>query len=377
MRAIVAIIQWLRRGLTGARKAIKPSWQLARSRFGLPWRIQSPYRALLFILVLFFALGGGLIAGMYNIRTEIVEGPNRPLQQVASTDDSWLLQKGATNLVDDSFVPVAVIDQLRSDGYQASGFTRNYRAVTIDGEVREAMVLDTPAPLTSGDQGVVVDETLGASIGGKLLIGGHAFTVTGIATGSSALGKEGVFLSPENYHQLGGPSDLVSGVFIKDGLPSSYRSNYAVYTAPEFEQLNYEYWETQGGSLPILVAQLVTIFTLVDVICLLALGFALTRKTLVMMRAVGATTRQVMLTDLLYLCLVWAISLPFQGVAYWYVVGTSKAQTHGYLGALTLGEFAWGSLSMLGVIVAYIVGMSFYVRRTMKNDRLAGQLRGE
>lgn len=377
VRVIVAITTWLQRVLSGTRVAFKSSWQLASSRLGVPWRIESPYRALLLILVLFFALGGGLIAGMHNIKTEIVEGPNRVLDQVASPDDGWLLQKGTTNLVDDSFVPRDVVAQLRADGYNAVPFTRSYRAVYIDGDEHAALVFDTPTPLDEGDSGVVLDKTFGASIGGTISIGGQDFTVTGLTSGTSALGKEGVFLSPEQYLRLGGATDLVSGAFIDGGVPAEYSEDYGVYTAPEFKQYNYDYWLTQGGSLPLLVAQMVNVFTFAIIVCLLALVFTLVRKVLVALRAVGATVPQIMSAELFYLICVWAVSLPFQWSVYWLVVGASKAETAGYLGALTHEEFLQGWAGMLLVILVSCIGMSVYARRALADKKLAEQLARE
>lgn len=354
---------------------MRPTLRTAMSRLDWRfWRIQSPYRALLSILVVFFALGGGFIAAMHNITTEIVDGPNRPLEMVADGGDSWLLQQGTNNLVDDSFVNKGVVNQLRDDGYEAIGFTRSYRAVQVGDEVHESMILDIPPALDEGELGVVVDRTFGLSVGSTISIGGQEFVTTGVTSGTSALGKEGVFLSPEQFGRLGGSPDLVTGVFIRDGLPSDYSSDFAVYSAEEFERLNHDYWFSQGGALPLLVAQMVNVYSFAVVMCLLALAFALTRKAVVNMRAIGATVFQVMRVELAYLCIVWIISLPFQLAIYWVLVGTSRSSTPGYLGKLTVSEFAWGGGGMLLVIGFYFLIMMVYCRFALADRKLASQL---
>lgn len=354
---------------------MKPTVRTAMSRLDWRvWRIQSPYRALLGILLVFFGLGGGFISAMHNITTEIVDGPNRPLEMVAVSGDSWLLQQGTNNLVDDSYVDKDVVDQLRDDGYEAISFTRSYRAVQVGNEVHESMILDIPPALDEGELGVVVDRTFDLPVGSTISIGGQDFVITGVTSGTSALGKEGVFLSPEQFDRLGGSPDLVTGVFIRDGLPSEYGSDYAVYSAEEFEQLNHDYWYSQGGALPLLVAQMVNVYSFAVVMCLLALAFSLTRKAVVNMRAIGATVFQVMLVELLYLCVVWILSLPLQVFIYWLLVGSSKSSTPGYLGRLTASEFVWGAGGMLAVIGIYFLIMMGYCRYSLADRKLASQL---
>lgn len=376
MRTIVAqAIESVRRLVLQLRA--RPSIRTATRRLWPLNRVKKQDRLLLIILVLILASGGALVSSMLNMKVEIVDGPNRVLKQVATPDDGWLLQKGATNLVDDSFVPREAIDQLQADGYQTVGFTRSYRAVHVGGKVHEAMVLDVPAPLDKGKQGIVTDKTLGAKMGSPIEIAGQTFTVTGITSGTSALGKEGVFLSPENYLLLGGPSDLVSGVFIDGGVPVEYSSDYEVFTAPEFERSNYEYWFTQGGILPLTVAGILSFSTLANAVCLLALSFALRRRILTLMRAAGSSNWQVTSSELLYLLLVWAISWPVQLLFYKGFVSVSVLTTSGYRGALTMGEFAIGSLCMLAVILVYWASMHRYARRALQSHKLAGEFTDE
>lgn len=342
------------------------------SRFRRP--IQPPYRMLGVIIILFFMLGGGLIAAMLNMEGEIVNGPNRPLQELATSQDSWLIEKGTTNLVDDSFISSEIVSDLQSQGLDATGFTKTYRSIESPDGVRQVIVFDVPTKLTQGEAGVVVDESLGLEIGERFVMSGESFTATGLTKNSSSLGKEGIFLSGAEFRRLGMDPSRISGVFIRGGYPSeAYSTSYAVYTAAEFEQANLEYWSTNGGGLPLLLAGNAQIYSIAVVLCAVALGFALTLRSVVMLRAIGMTNLQVATTETAYLALLWLLSLPLQLATYWFLVGLFKS-TPGYKGELQLVEFAFGAFGMLLVVTLYFALLALYSRLALKSQLLAGKL---
>lgn len=345
-------------------------WRNVISRFRLP--VKSPYKAMLIILTFFLSCGGGAVAGMTNMKNEIAAGPNRPLQQVAGPGDYWVLQKGTENLVDDSFVPRDLAYKLSQKGAKAFSFTRSYRAVELpNGENRAAIVFDTPTKLKMGSYGVVVDESLGLQIDDHIIIAGEKFIISGITAGTSSLGKEGVFLSPTEFLRLGNDTGTFTGILVKGAKPSAeLTSRYAVFPAAEFEDANLQYWLTNGGSLPLLIAGLMTVGSLIIVLAVLFLGLSQTRKSLVMLRMAGATVDQVVAIEVLYLAVLWAVSLAFQFMVYWLLVMIFRLTTFGYLGSLSSGEFLGGAAAMATVVVVYAVILSVYVRLKFKTSQL-------
>lgn len=341
-----------------------------RSRFRFP--VQSPYKALSIFLVFFFACGGGSVAAMRNMEREITEGPNRPLEAVARSGDSWLLQKGATNLVDDSFVPRDLVTELKSQGYQATGFSRSYRAVTLpSGQLRQAIVLDVPARVLEGAQGVVVDQTFGLDLNDHIYIAGQKFTVTGLTKGTSSLGKEGVFLSPTQFTKLGGDTNTYTGIFVKQGHPEgSLAAQYAVFSAGEFEEVNLEYWLTNGGSLPLMVAALLAVGVLLIVLAVLFLGLVLTRRSLIQLRMVGMSIGQIVVLEVIYLLVLWAISLAVQYFVYYLLVSLFRSTTFGYLGPMGLLEFSEGAGAMMFVVLVYLGGVTLFARLRLRTQQL-------
>lgn len=327
------------------------------------------------MIIVFFMLGGGLIAAMLNMESEIVNGPNRPLREIASSEDSWLIEDGTTNLVDDSFVPSEVVSQLRSDGYDAIGFSKTYRSVQFNGSSRQVIVFDVPADLSEGKPGVVVDDSIGLSIGDSFEMNGEAFIVTGLTTGTSSLGKEAIFLDEVQFQRLGMNPELLSGAFIKGShVGGSYADSYAVYTADEFEQVNLDYWVANGGGLPLLLATNAQIYSIAVVMCVVALGFVLTKRSIILQRSIGMTNLQAAATEALYLAVLWLISIPFQWTMYWLLVGQFKSSTTGYDGQLSVAEFTLGSAGMLLVVVLYFVAMMMYSRRALRSQMLAAKL---
>lgn len=340
--------------------------------------MKAPYKALFIILVFFFSAGGGVVAAMTNMKSEIVEGPNRPLEQVAQDGDYWILQGGAENIVDDSFVPRELATRLGAEGYKAVGFTRSYRAVKLpNGENHAAIVFDTPTKLVKGTNGVVVDESFGLQIDDPIIIAGEEFLVSGITTGTSSLGKEGVFLSSAEFLRLGGDPDTVTGILVKGAKPSAkLSSQYAVFSAAEFEDANRQYWLANGGSLPLLIASLMTVGSLLIVLAVLFLGLSQARKSLLMLRMVGGSLRQVWAIEVLYLAVLWTVSFGAQFLVYWVLVMNFRQKLFGYLGPLSAQEYLSGAISMAVVVVVYALILYVYLRRKFKTSQLTEAFAG-
>jgi len=327
------------------------------------------------MIIVFFMLGGGLIAAMLNMESEIVNGPIRPLHQIATTDDSWLLQSGTTNLIDDSFVSRDLVSELQSEGFDAIGFTKTYRSAQYHDASRQVIVFDIPANLLKGEAGVVVDESLSLKIGESFVMNDEVFAVTGLTRESSSLGKEGIFLTESEFQRLGMSKELISGVFINGShIGEPYVNSYAVYTAEEFERVNLDYWVTNGGGLPLLLASNAQIYSLAVVLCVVALGFALTKRSIIMQRAIGMTAMQVAVAEALYLGLLWLCSIPLQLLMYWLLVGQFSAASAGYAAVLSVTELAFGATGMLLVVILYFVAMALYTRHVLKSQELSGKL---
>ncbi len=320
-------------------------------------------------MVLVLGLCGGLIAAMTNLKNELVEGPNRALSSIS--DDQWfILQNGSSNLVEDSILSSELVSQLQGQGFQAIGFNRSYRSVEVEGKLKNALLFDLPSPpVVDGKPGVVVDSSLGVSVGGQIVIAGHPFRVTGLTEGTSSPGKEGVYLTKDDYQKISGESDAVFGVVLQGERPPE--GDYALFTGKEFRELNAEYWLLNGGSLTDLVATLMIIFAFLVMIFITGMVFALTRKEMVTLRSIGASSLQVAMSEVFYALMVFVPSVGVVSFVSWGMVSLFQASTPGYIGGISVVDIGTGSGAMLLVILVLNFGSYLMIRRKYPSKNLA------
>lgn len=358
-------------------------FKLALSRLSL--RKSNPTRAMVIVMVLFLGLPGGMIAGTSSIKDEIENGPNRALTLMSP--DTWVLQKGSSNVITSSFVSRDVVNKLNDiDGIRAAGVVRDFRAVTSGGSSREAIIYsyrkEIPQmrpPLIEGAQassdGVVLDTTLakalGVGPGDRVDIAGLELRIDGITSGTSAIGKEGVFMSERVIDKIVPASDYTAILVTMESgakLPSWVSDEYSVYTNAEFLQLNSEYWKVNASGLAVTLIQSSTAFGAIILGVSLLVYLFTGRRQLALLRAIGATVKQVWLSELIYLLVVVVASIVIQALVASQVVGMANKSTPGFMGELTLHNVASGFLTVLGA--ALVIGgllVYVYIKRGLRD----------
>jgi len=347
---------------------VKAVIKLVFSRLSL--RKSNSNRAMVFIMVLFIGLPGGMIAGTSAIKSEIENGPNRALTRMRP--DYWVLQKGSTNVITSSFVPRSLVNDLNQiEGVRAAGVVRDFRAVTHGSSSREAILYSyQPAiaqmrpDLVEGSQatsGVVIDESLagalGVGVGDSVTIAGLSLSVQGITSGTSAIGKEGVFI-PESIIDKMAPQEEYTAVLVltESGviLPENVEHEYSVYTQSEFLELNATYWAKNASGLAITLMQTAGLFGALILIVSLVAMLAQNRRQLAMLRAIGGTFRQVWSIEMMYLLLLALASVLLQVPVGLLVVKAANASTPGFAGRLTPNDALTGLTAVL--VIALIFG---------------------
>lgn len=357
--------------------AVKAVIKLVFSRLSL--RKSNPGRAMVFIMVLFIGLPGGMIAGTSAIKAEIENGPNRALTMMHP--DYWVLQKGSTNVITSSFVPRSLVDDLNQiEGIRAVGVVRDFRAVEHGGSSREAIlysyqpeISEMSPDLIEGSQtttGVVIDtslaDALSVGVGDSVSIAGLDLQIQGITSGTSAIGKEGVFVPESIIYKMVPEGDYTALLVLAESgaeLPKSVEREYSVYTQSEFLDLNARYWAENASGLAITLMQTAGLFgTLILVVSLVAM-LSQSRRQLAMLRAIGGTSRQVWGVEMVFLLLLALASVALQVPVGYLVVQAANASTPGFAGQLTSSDVTTGLVAVL--VIALIFG-SVITRRFIK-----------
>lgn len=351
--------------------------KLVFSRLNL--RKHNPNRAMVFIMVLFIGLPGGMIAGTSAIKAEIENGPNRALTKMHP--DYWVLQKGSTNVITSSFVPHSLVNDLNLiEGIHAVGVVRDFRAVTREGSSREAIIYsyqpgiaEMSPELVEGTQattGVVVDQSLAnalsVGIDDSVVIAGLKLPVQGITSGTSAIGKEGVFIPEDIIYKMVPQGEYTTVLILAESgavIPEGVKESYSVYTQAEFLELNATYWEENASGLAVTLMQTAGLFGALILVVSLAAALAQSRRQLATLRAIGGTFRQVWSIEIVFLLVLALVSVLLQVPVGYLVVQAANASTPGFSGQLTALDVATG---LMAVLVIVLVFGSVVTRRFVK-----------
>lgn len=324
----------------------------------------------------FVAATAALIMMFWAINQESTVGTARYYQ--SNTYDLVATQHGSTSQGESSSVPPQLMRELESTpGLRADGMM--YYWGRLDGRsVLYGMYKpggSNAPPIAKGrdiasNQEATIDDSLasimGIQIGDTVDLVDQRFTVVGTTLETGSYGKEMLFISPQAMFNLYGGSEIYNTIAIKfdpgvnklpDDLVARWDGKVDFITKQAYIDGNISYWSSSITPLIAIIIGVLTALALPTLLVILVKQISLQLPTLGIMRAVGASRRQIGAIEaltMLYLSVVgFVISIPL-GYA---LIQITNLVTPGFHATLAAdGILLSGALIMFICVVAVIVG---------------------
>ncbi len=260
----------------------------------------------------FVAATAGLIMMFWAINQESTVGTARYYQ--ANTYDLVATQHGSTSQGESSSVPPQLMRELEATpGVRADGMMYYWGRIqgrdVLYGMYRPGG--SNAPPLAKGrdiasDQEATIDDSLadilGIHIGDSFDLVDQRFTIVGTTLETGSYGKELLFISPQAMFNLYGGAEVYNTIAIKfapgttklpDDLVARWAGKVDFITRQAYIDGNIGYWASSITPLIAIIIAVLTALALPTLLVILIKQISLQLPTLGIMRAVGASRRQI------------------------------------------------------------------------------------